>query len=171
MDMRLPNFQKEKNIKNNKLTQEEEKEVYKQNIQSRSTLHYILGLVVRWKQNLKYEKARRIARKKGAIIGEGVIIPITLAKSANKNLVIGNHVSIQTDKIDLRSPVHIGNNVIIGSGTEIITTSHNIDSPEWEHKYYGITIEDFVWIPTNILILPSCRLIGRGAVISSGCRR
>ncbi len=41
MDMRLPNFQKEKNIKNNKLTQEEEKEVYKQNIQSRSTLHYI----------------------------------------------------------------------------------------------------------------------------------
>lgn len=64
MDMRLPNFQKEKNIKNNKLTQEEEKEVYKQNIQSRSTLHYILGLVVRWKQNLKYEKARRIARKK-----------------------------------------------------------------------------------------------------------
>lgn len=96
--MRLPNFQKEKNIKNNKLTQEEEKEVYKQNIQSRSTLHYILGLVVRWKQNLKYEKARRIARKKGAIIGEGVIIPITLAKSANKNLVIGNHVSIQTAK-------------------------------------------------------------------------
>lgn len=41
MDMRLPNFQKEKNIKNNKLTQEEEKEVYKQNIQSRSTLLYI----------------------------------------------------------------------------------------------------------------------------------
>lgn len=165
--MQLQNSQKEERMGNNKPSKQREG-IYKQDIQNRNTLHYILGLIVRWKQNLKYEKARRIARKKGAIIGEGVIMPITLAKSANKNLVIGNHVSIQTDKIDLRSPVHIGNNVIIGSGTEIITTSHSIDSPEWEHKYYGITIEDFVWIPTNILILPSCRFIGYGAVISSG---
>lgn len=168
MDMQFRNSQKEEKMRNNKPTKGNGKNLYEQNIQNRNALHYILGLIVRWKQNLKYEKARRIARKKGAIIGEGVIMPITLARKANKNLVIGNHVSIQTDKIDLRSPVHIGNNVIIGSGTEIITTSHYIDSPEWEHKYYGITIEDFVWIPTNILILPSCRFIGYGAVISSG---
>ena len=48
------------------------------------------------------------------------------------------------------------------------TTSHYIDSPDWEHKYYGITIEDYVWIPTNVLVLPSCRHIGRGAVVGSG---
>lgn len=29
-------------------------------------------------------------------------------------------------------------------------------------------IEDYAWIPTNILILPSCRKIGYGAVVSSG---
>lgn len=68
----------------------------------------------------------------------------------------------------MRSPVHIGEHVIIGSGTEIITTSHNIDSPDWEHKYYGITIDDYAWIPTNILVLPSCRNIGYDAVVSSG---
>lgn len=95
-------------------------------------------------------------------------MPISLAKRANKNLIIGDHVSIQTDKIDLRSPVTIGSHVIIGSNTEIITTSHNIDSPEWEHKYYGIVIEDYAWLPTNILVLPSCRKIGQGAVVSSG---
>lgn len=145
-----------------------ERSLYEKNIQDRSRLRYILGLIVRWKQNLKYIRARRIARKKGATIGEGVIMPISLAKKANKNLVIGNHVSIQTDKIDLRSPVHIGNYVIIGYDSEIITTSHNIDSPDWEHKNYGITIEDYVWIPTKILILPSCRNIGFGAVIGSG---
>ena len=55
-----------------------------------------------------------------------------------------------------------------GGGTEIITVSHNIDSPEWEHKKYGLTIEDFVWLPTNVLILPSCRKIGYGAVVGSG---
>ena len=142
--------------------------LYERNIQDRSTLHYFLGLIVRWKQNLKYRKAVKVARRNGATIGEGVIIPFSLAKRANKNLIIGNHVSIQTDKLDLRSPLIIGNNVIIGAGTEIITTSHNIDSPDWEHKNYGIVIEDYVWLPINILILPSCRKIGCGAVVSSG---
>ena len=95
-------------------------------------------------------------------------MPLSLAKKANKNLIIGSHTSIQTDLIDLRSPVHIGSHVIIGYGTEIITTSHYIDSVEWEHKYYGITIDDYAWIPSKILILPSCRHIGYGAVVSSG---
>ena len=142
--------------------------LYERNVQDRSRLRYIAGLIVRRKQNIKYVRARRIARKRGATIGEGVIMPMSLAKRANKNLIIGSHTSIQTDKIDMRSPVHIGEHVIIGSGTEIITTSHNIDSPDWEHKYYGINIDDYAWIPTNILVLPSCRNIGYAAVVSSG---
>lgn len=147
---------------------EDNRTLYERNVQDRSLWKYIIGLIVRWEQNFKYVKARKIARKRGATIGEGVIMPITLAKRANKNLFIGSHTSIQTDKIDMRSPVHIGNYVIIGSGTEIITTSHNIDSTDWEHKYYGITIDDYAWLPTNVLVLPSCRNIGYGAVIGSG---
>lgn len=141
--------------------------LYEKNVQDRSWLRYFIGLIVRWKQNLKYEQARKIARKHGATIGEGVIMPLSLAKRANKNLIIGNHVSIQTDKLDIRSSVTIGNHVIIGEGTNIVTTSHNIDSSDWEHKNYGIVIEDYAWLPTNILVLPSCRKIGYGAVISS----
>nr|WP_302229496.1 acyltransferase [uncultured Prevotella sp.] len=141
---------------------------YEKDIKGRSTFRYILGLLVRWKQHFKYDKAVRIARKKGATVGDNVVMPLSLAKAANSNLKIGDHVSIQTDKIDLRNPVTIGNHVIIGSGTEIITTSHNIDSEEWEHKHYGLTIEDYVWIPTRVMILPSCRKIQYGGVISSG---
>ena len=37
-----------------------------------------------------------------------------------------------------------------------------------EHKYYGLEIEDYVWIASNVLILPSCRRIGKGAVIGAG---
>ena len=84
--------------------------------------------MIRWKNNRKYAKAIRIARKKGASIGNDVVMPLSLAQRANQNLQIGNHVSIQTDKIDLRSPVTIGDYVIIGQNTEIITTSHNVDS-------------------------------------------
>lgn len=141
---------------------------YEKRIQGRSTLRYLMGLYVRWKANLKYEKARRIARKNGCQIGEGVVMPISLARKLICNCKIGNHVSIQTDKIDTRAPLFIGNQVIIGMGTEIITCSHNIDSPEWEHKQYGLTIEDYAWIPTNCLILPSCRKIGYGSVVGSG---
>lgn len=141
---------------------------YEKDIKGRSSFRYILGLMARWKQHFKYDKAVRIARKKGATIGENVVMPLSLAKAANSNLKIGDHVSIQTDKIDLRNPVTIGNHVIIGSETEIITTSHNIDSEEWEHKHYGLTIEDYVWIPTRVMILPSCRKIQYGGVISSG---
>lgn len=141
---------------------------YEKDIKGRSTFRYILGLIVRWKQHFKYDKAVRIARKRGASIGENVVMPLSLARKANSNLKIGDHVSIQTDKIDLRNPVTIGNHVIIGSETEIITTSHNIDSEEWEHKHYGLTIEDYVWIPTRVMILPSCRKIQYGGVISSG---
>ena len=138
---------------------------YEKDIKERSTFRYILGLLVRWKQHFKYDKAVRIARKKGATIGENVVMPLSLAKAANSNLKIGDHVSIQTDKIDLRNPVTIGNYVIIGLGTEIITTSHNIDSEEWEHKHYGLTIEDYVWIPTRVMILPSCRKIQYGEIV------
>ncbi len=142
--------------------------LYERNVQDRSTLHYYIGLLARWKQHFKYVRAVRIARKRGATIGEGVIMPLSLALSANSNLTIGDHVSIQTDKIDLRSPVKIGSHVIIGSGTNIITTSHNIDSPDWELKNYGIEIEDYVWLPSDVMVLPSCRKIGYGAVVGSG---
>ena len=141
---------------------------YEKNIQNRSLFRYLIGLMARWKQHFKYDRAVRIARRRGANIGEGVIMPLSLAKKANENLTVGNHVSIQTDLIDLRCPVKIGSHVIIGYGTEIITMSHDIDSPEWEHKSYGMEIEDYVWIPTKVLVLPSCRKIGHGAVVSSG---
>ena len=80
---------------------EKERTLYEHSIQERNILRYYLGLIIRWKQNWKYVKARKIARENGATIGEGVIMSLSLAKRANKNLIVGNHVSIQTDKIDL----------------------------------------------------------------------
>lgn len=142
--------------------------LYQKHVQNRTWLKYFLGLINRWNKNRIYNRNRKIARKNGAIIGEHSLISLKLACKANSNLEIGDHTSIQTDDIDLRAKVKIGNNVIIGYGTEIITVSHYIDSPEWEHKYYGIEIDDYAWIPTKILILPSCQRIGKGAVIGSG---
>lgn len=75
----------------------------------------------------------------------------------NDHVTIGDSISIQTDAVDFRSPVTIGNHVIIGYGTEIITTSPNFDFSDWEHEYYGITIYDYVLTPTKVLVLPNCK--------------
>ncbi len=82
--------------------------------------------------------------------------------------MIGNCCSFQDAEIDARAPVKIGNHVIIGDRSRIITCSHNIDDPEWTFKQYGIVIEDYVWIASNAIVLPSCRHIGRGAVVAAG---
>lgn len=141
---------------------------YDNGVQSRSFIKYYIGIIPRLLNFLKNERAVRIARKRGASIGKCVVIPLSLAKKANANLSIGDHTSIQTDMIDMRASVQIGNHVIIGSGVQILTESHNIDSPEWELKTYGLTIEDYAWLATNAFILPSCRNIGYGAVIGGG---
>ena len=142
--------------------------LYHRRINNRSSLRYYLGLVARLKKHLYYSFTRFIAKKNGASIGECSVISFSLAKRANINLTVGSHTSIQTDLIDLRAPVKIGNNVIISSGVEIITCSHDIDSAEWEFKPYGIEIEDYAWIATRVFILPSCRKISKGAVCAAG---
>lgn len=44
---------------------------YEKNIASRTTCHYLKGLLIRWWNNLRYEYIRRVAT-----IGEGVVMII-----------------------------------------------------------------------------------------------
>ncbi len=141
---------------------------YQKNIKSRTKYRYLKGLLPRYISYLKYSYIVWLARKKGAIIGCCVTMPYKLAKNANANLIVGNHTSIQTDRIDLRTKVSIGSHVLIGSDVQIITVSHNVDSPDWEHKTYGLIIEDYCWLATRAFILPSCQKIGYGAICAAG---
>jgi maltose O-acetyltransferase len=109
-----------------------------------------------------------LAKKKGAKIAKSTVINKKLAQRSNSNLIIGDNCSIQSHDLDLRSKIKIGNNVIIGSNVKIITASHNIHSTLWEVKYYGLDISDFVWLATDVSILPSCREIKYGTVCGAG---
>lgn len=142
--------------------------LYVKRITSRRKFRYVIGLMPRLKVFIKNYIFTNIARSRGAYIGRNVTLPFKLAKKANTNLIVGNNTVIQSHLLDLRSKIKIGNNVIIGRGVEIITWSHNIDSTEWEHKKYGIEIEDFCWLATRTFILPSCRKIKEGAVCAAG---
>ncbi len=141
---------------------------YAEAIRNRSKFRFLKGLYPRAKKHLIQRYITWLARKNGASIGEYVTMPYQLAKKANSNLIVGDHTSIQTDLIDLRAKVEIGKHVIIGGEVDILTLSHNIDSPDWEHKSYGIVIEDYTWLATRVFVLPSCGRIGRGAVCAAG---
>jgi acetyltransferase-like isoleucine patch superfamily enzyme len=141
---------------------------YEKDIEGRNLAKYYIGFLARLEKHLKCSYARYIARKNGATVGVNSVFSIALAKKANCNLTIGSNSSIQTDLIDMRAKVTIGSNVIIGSGVEIMTCSHDIDSLDWVFKPYGIIIEDYVWLATRVFILPSCRKIGFGAVCGGG---
>ena len=141
---------------------------YEHDIRSYGLVSYWLRLIVfsfRW---LRIQRKIRKMRKAGAMVGNHIGIGSNIMPPASGNLKIGDHVSIQTDRIDVRAPLKIGNYVILGDSASIITCSHDIDDPEWKFKAYGLEIEDYVWIATRAMILPSCRKIGRGAVIGAG---
>ena len=141
---------------------------YEIRIAKRSYSHYLMGLLLRWKTHLKYCFYRRIAIMRGAHIGSDTTISLGLALKANNNLSIGSHSSIMTKQLDLRCPIKIGDHVIMGWSVKILTTSHEVDSPEFEIKRCGLDIDDYAWLPAKILVLPSCRHIGYGAVVGSG---
>ena len=49
-----------------------DKTEYEKNIENRSLFRYLIGLMARWKQHFKYDRAVRIAKRRGAKIGEAV---------------------------------------------------------------------------------------------------
>ena len=60
--------------------------------------------------------------------------------------------------------IQIGNCVVINDGVRIITGSHDIHSPTYEHVFAPIVIEDHAWIATDAMILKGVTL-GKGAVV------
>ena len=141
---------------------------YEKRISSRGTLRYLVGLFVRYRARRRMDKMISGLRKSGATIGERVALTSHCQMGGGGYLVVGDCCSFQDVELDTRAPVKIGSHVIIGDRSRIITCSHDVDDPEWTFKPYGIEIEDYVWIASNAIILPSCRRIGRGAVIGAG---
>ena len=85
-----------------------------------------------------------------------------------KELSIGEHTVIGHDCIfDARQGISIGSCVNLASETRIYTMQHDIDDPFFAPTGAPVTIEDYAYIGTRVLILPGVR-IGKGAVVASG---
>jgi maltose O-acetyltransferase len=87
------------------------------------------------------------------------------------NLSIGRRSQVGIGcHFSLNAPVTIGDNVIFGHYVRIITDTHTIGPGErrcGERVPLPVSIEDGVWIASNVTILPGV-VIGAGSVIASG---
>jgi maltose O-acetyltransferase len=63
--------------------------------------------------------------------------------------------------------IEIGENVNISGFSFLISQEHDVASPMLATRLAPIQIHDYVWIATNVTILPGS-VIGRGAVVAAG---
>ncbi len=69
--------------------------------------------------------------------------------------------------LDIRGPLHIGNNVSVSPEVAILTGQHRVDAADFALVTRPVVIEDNVWIGMRATILPGAT-IGHGAVVAAG---
>lgn len=106
-------------------------------------------------------------RLKGAQIGRLVVLGKSRIEGNFRLLQIADETSLGRVHIALHDRVTIGRCVAINDGVELLTASHHLRDPDWQHKKAPIVIGDYAWIATNAIILPGVN-IGRGAVVGAG---
>lgn len=103
----------------------------------------------------------------GSKIGKKSIIQGVKFFSFGK-LSIGDNTTINSGcYLDNRRSISIGNNVVIAHDTKIYTLGHEIDDEYFQTKGNAVTIEDYVIVFSNVLIMPGVT-IKKGAVVLPG---
>jgi len=106
-------------------------------------------------------------RSEGARIAPSVILSNTRVEGSGRNLSIGNFSGIGRAVLQCHDSLSIGAYVVINDGVRIITGSHDINSPRYDHMFKPITIEDYVWVASDAIVLQGVTL-GRGCVVAAG---
>lgn len=106
-------------------------------------------------------------RLRGAHIPASTVLAGLTVHGDARNLHIGECCCIGVSRMQAHALIQIGDCVVINDDVKIITGSHDIHSPTYEHVFTPIIIEDHAWIATGAMILKGVK-IGRGAVVAAG---
>ena len=102
----------------------------------------------------------------GATIGKGSTIMRGTTVFDVEFLTIGNNSTIGFRCfLDSRAGIYIGDNVSIASDTQILGGGHDINHPDFPPVPIPTVIEDYAWIASRAMILPSH--IHRGGVVAA----
>lgn len=131
-------------------------------------LRYLYRLILL----LKATNFKKIRKGKNLVVANGVKIYPTKFIKIGDNVMIGRDVIISTSKSG-RSPIKIGNDVMIAHRTLIIGGNHDFSSTNIPMNRQGegvqgpIIIENDVWIGAGSIITTGVKL-GTGSIIGAG---
>ncbi len=116
---------------------------------------------------------RRMRTSVGKHLFDNCKINVNIEEGANfgsgKGIAIGNNSGLGIN-CKVRSPLRIGNDVMMGPDVMIFTSNHEtsrLDLPmrlQGSAKTKPVTISDDVWIGARVIILPGIT-IGKGAIL------
>lgn len=92
---------------------------------------------------------------------------------AGRHIRIGDNSGLGVNSV-IGGPIVIGKDLIMGPNVVIFRGSHAFDRTDMPMRLQGrqesvpLTICDDVWIGRNVIILPGCRRVGKGAIIGAG---
>jgi acetyltransferase-like isoleucine patch superfamily enzyme len=105
-------------------------------------------------------------RLMGATIGKHSAIMRATTILDIEFLTVGNGTTVGSRcLLDARAGLWIGDNVIIAADVHILGGGHDINHPDFLPVPIPTVIEDYVWIASRAMVLPS--LIRRGAVVGA----
>lgn len=101
----------------------------------------------------------------GAKIGEKVLIRPTVRTTYPWKLSIGDYTWIGDDVVLYSlGEINIGSNVVVSQKSYLCTGSHDYQKPTFDIYAQPITIEDEVWVASDVFLSPGVT-IGKGAVV------
>jgi maltose O-acetyltransferase len=116
---------------------------------------------------LRYAYYRRVL---GIQIGEqsSIWMGAQFTGGALDQIRIGAHCSIAYDSFWVAgAPIILKDNVVTGHRVEFYTSDHDPDDPAFSRRDAPITIEEYAWIGSRVIILKGVT-IGQGAVVAAG---
>lgn len=114
-------------------------------------------------------KTRRFAmRRLGLKIGRDTFVSKDTYFMTPRCLTIGTGCCINRQcLLDARGHLTIGNNVCLSHRVNLVTGSHEVNTPDFQGRYRPIVVDDYVWIGIGATVLQGVH-IGRGAVVCAG---
>lgn len=135
-------------------------------------LRLLQSIVRKWRAFRAVDNYFRLKVGRGFVVSKGVVIYPAQHIEFGSNVFIGRNVTISTSRSG-RSPIKIGNDVMIAERCSIIGGNHEtsrLDIPmnrQGEGKQGAIVIGDDVWIGAGAIVISGVA-IGDGCIIGAG---
>lgn len=136
---------------------------------------YIIGSIFHISKQLEYMIFGLLLRLCGVKVGHNVQVSSSIRIECPSKVNIGDETYIGSRVyLGAYNGIEIKSDVMIGSGTALLSADHNFENKTvlvrkqgLKKEQKGIVIENNVWIGMNCIIL-KCVTIGHGSIIGAG---